>query len=118
MTLTGCCLLWPEESEGSVGTGFEGCRLFGHHPENQRMGHKGDPRAHLIRLPPLPAWPRTLTRTTGSRPRAADVKGPKVVSTLDFLERVNWGWVPGRRELGEQMFVSPPAASKVSHRDP
>lgn len=36
---------------------------------------------------PLPPWPRTLTRTIGSRPRVADVKGPKVTSILAFLER-------------------------------
>lgn len=88
MTLTGCCLLWPEESKGSAGTGFGGCRLFGHHPGNKRMGHKGDPGVQPDpRLPPLPPWPRTLTRTKGSRPRAADVKGPKVISILVFLER-------------------------------
>lgn len=87
-TLTECCLLWPEESGGSAGTGLGGCRLFGHHPGNKRMQHKGDPGVHLTPdSPSLPLWPRTLTRTTGSRPRAADVKDPEVISTLAFLER-------------------------------
>ena len=42
---------------------------------------------HWIPDLPRPPWPRTLTRTTGSRPRVADVKGAKVTSILAFLER-------------------------------
>lgn len=52
------------------------------------MQHEKDPVVHLTPdSPPFPSCPRTLTRTTGSKPRAADVKGPKVTSTLAFLEK-------------------------------
>lgn len=69
------------------------------------MRHEKDPGVHLTPDSlPLPLCPRTLTRTTGSKPRAADVKGPKVTSTLAFLEK------------GEQLRLGSPKGGSWENR--
>lgn len=105
-TLTGCCLLWSEESGGSVGTGFGGCRLLGHHP-GKRMGHEEDPRVHL--------GPHPFLHDPGLLPGPQALDPGLLMSRVQRLyplwpswrEECSWGCGPWKEGAGRTNVCAP-----------